>query len=302
MNKTASAVLIAGGLMMSVMTSSCQTMPPVMTYADFQDLEQPASPRALAYGDDPLQHVDLWSPRGAGPHPVVFMVHGGCWQTNIATAEIMNRMAQAFVDKGVAVWNVEYRGVDVDGGGYPGTFADIAAVSDLLRDKGADYGLDTSRTVALGHSAGGHLAIWMAGRGRIGTDSPLHASDAQKLRAVISIGGLPDLEQARVEAAGACGSDTVDRLVGQGRSNPFADTSPVELLPIGIPQVLVSGEADVIAPPRFAHDYAAKVRKNGEDIRVIDVPDQGHFELITPGTRAGDTVVDIALEYLEAGR
>lgn len=284
--------------MMSLLGSSCQSVPAVMTYADFQKLEQPAAPRAIAYGDDPLQHVELWMPKGAGPHPVVFLVHGGCWQSRIASVEIMNRMAQSFVERGVAVWNVEYRGVDMDGGGYPGTFADIAAAADLLETNGAELGLDPSRTVAVGHSAGGHLAIWLAGRNKIGADSPLHAEGPLKLRAVVSIGGLPDLEEARVKASGACGADTIDRLVGEGRSNPFADTSPVELLPIGTPQVLVSGDADVIAPPRFAESYASKVRDSGEAIEVVTLPDQGHFELITPGTKAGDTVIDIALTHL----
>ena len=284
--------------MMSVLGSSCQSLPEVMTYADFQKLEQPASPRAIPYGDDPLQHVDLWLPEGNGPHPVVFLVHGGCWQTRIAQAHIMNRMAEAFVKRGVAVWNIEYRGVDVDGGGYPGTFADVAAAADLLEMRGGEFGLDISRVVAVGHSAGGHLALWLAGRHKIGATSPLHTDAPLDLNAVVSIGGLPDLENARVEASGACGADTIDLLVGASRDDRFADTSPVELLPLGTLQVLVSGGEDVIAPPRFAQGYAAKVEVGGDVVRVVSIPDQGHFELITPGTKAGDKLIDLAVEQL----
>lgn len=297
--KLRGTLLIAGGLMMSVLGSSCQSLPEVMTYTDFQQLEQPTSPRAIAYGDDLLQHVELWLPEGKGPHPVVFLVHGGCWQTRIAKADIMNRMADEFVKRGVAVWNIEYRGVDVEGGGYPGTFADVAAAADLLEQRGERFGLDTSRVVAVGHSAGGHLALWLAGRHKIEADSPLHADDPPGLKAVISIGGLPDLEEARVEASGACGADTIDLLVGTSRDDRFADTSPVELLPLGTPQVLVSGGEDVIAPPRFAQGYAAKVEASGDDVRVVTIPSQGHFELITPGTKAGDKVIDLALEHLD---
>lgn len=283
---------------MSVTGSSCQTVPDVMTYADFQQLEQPASPQAIAYGDDPLQHVNLWLPESNGPHPVVVLIHGGCWQSSIAKADIMNRMADAFVRRGIAVWNVEYRGVDVAGGGYPGTFQDVAAAADLLESKAGELGLDASRAVAVGHSAGGHLALWLAGRSRIGEESPLYGSGTLPLRAVVSIGGLPDLEKARVEASGACGAETIDRLIGADREKPFSDTSPVELLPLGRKQIMISGDADVIAPPTFAESYANKAKASGDETRIITVPAQGHFELITPGTKAGDMVIDMAIEHL----
>lgn len=130
----------------------------------------------IAYGTDTLQHVDLWRPAGKGPFPVVLMIHGGCWRTDVATADIMDPAARDFRDRGVAVWNVEYRGVDRPGGGYPGTFLDIATAADLLRSTSLRFGLKTDKIVAIGHSDGGHLALWLAARPHVPLSSRLHAA------------------------------------------------------------------------------------------------------------------------------
>lgn len=261
-----------------------------MRYAAFQQLPQPPAPGPiLAYGADPLQHVELWKPAGKGPFPVVLMLHGGCWQTGVAKADIMHMLAADLVKRGIAVWNVEYRGVDVPGGGYPGTFEDVAAAADLLGRDGPKLGLDTRRVVAVGHSAGGHLALWLAGRHGIAKSSVLWRAHPLPIAGVLSQGGLPDLPLAKSDAAEACGADTVDRLVGPpttAHPDPYADTSADRLLPNGVAQALVSGAADPIAPPRFAATWVAKAKAAGDPVTSIVVPDQGHFELITPGTPA----------------
>ena len=272
-----------------------------MSHADFQQLAQPACARTIAYGDDPLQHVELWRPAGPGPFPVMILVHGGCWQTAVAGAETMRLVAGALARRGVAVWNVEYRGVDVPGGGYPGTFADVATAADLLGERGEEFGLIPRGVVAMGHSAGAHLAFWLAARHRIARGSALYAADPLPLRGVVSLGGLLDLKAARTEVAEACGVDTVDRLIGRatpGRPDPFADTSPEALLPIGTRQMLVSGAADVIAPPHVASRYVAMARAHGEDVASMTIAGQGHFELIAPGTPAGEAALDAALALL----
>lgn len=273
----------------------------IMSYADFQQLPQPAPPAILAYGSDPLQHVELWRPVGHGPFPVVVLIHGGCWQTAIAEAGIMRRLAAAFVHKGVAVWNVDYRGIDRPGGGYPGTFQDVAAAADLLRDRGASLALDPNRVVAVGHSAGGHLAFWLAGRPAIAEESMVWTDQPLALRGVVSLGGLLDLAEVRFAAAEACGVHTVDRLVGPAtaaRPDPYSDTSPMSLAPLGVAQVLVSGDADTIAPPCLADQYAAKVRARGDNVQTLTIANQGHFELITPGRPAGDAAIAAALRLL----
>ena len=261
-----------------------------MRYADFQRLVQPPAPGPiLPYGTDPLQHVELWKPAGKGPFPAVLMLHGGCWQTGVAKADIMHLLAADLVKRGIAVWNVEYRGVDVPGGGYPGTFEDVAAAADMLGRDGPRLGLDTRRVVAVGHSAGGHLALWLAGRHRIARTSVLWSADPLPIVGVLSQGGLPDLPLAKSDAAEACGADTVDRLVGprtEAHPDPYADTSADRLLPNGVAQALISGAQDPIAPPRFAEAWVAKAHTAGDRVTSAIVPEQGHFELITPGTPA----------------
>ena len=283
-------------------SSSGEQSPELMSYGDFQKLAQPAAPRTIMYGADPLQHVELWTPAGCGPFPVVIVIHGGCWQTAIAKADIMHRVAQALACRGVVAWNIEYRGIDVAGGGYPGTFEDVAAAADMVGTRANQYNLDPQNVVAVGHSAGAHLALWLAGRGRIEADSSLRAECPQRLRGVVALGGLHDLEEARTRAAEACGGDTVDRLVGRATAkhpDPFGDTSPVSLLPVGIPQVLISGSADTIAPPQFASDYAGKAVASGDKLTTRTIESQGHFELITPGTTAGDAAIDAVLALVQ---
>lgn len=262
-----------------------------MTYAEFRSrvVQPPAPGPIIAYGADPLQHVELWRPAGAGPFPVVLMIHGGCWQTGVARSDIMHALAADLMTRGIAVWNIEYRGVDVPGGGYPGTFLDVAAAADMLGREGPKLGLDTKRVVALGHSAGGHLALWLAARPGIAKTSRLWSAHPLRITAALSVGGLPDLERARTEAAGACGADTVERLVGKPtpeRPDVYADTSPSALLPLGVPQQLLSGANDSISPPAYSQAYAREAAAAGDQVAVIVAPDAGHFELITPSAEA----------------
>ncbi len=274
-------VLAAGAALIAASGELAATM----QWPDLLDRPRPAADRRIAYGRDPLQHVDLWLPAGAAPHPVVLMVHGGCWQTDIADASIMNYIADALRARGIAVWNIEYRGVDRPGGGYPGTFLDVAAAADALGKSGPALGLKVDRVVAFGHSAGGHLALWLAARPKIAATSPLHVGHPLPIGTAISIGGLPDLEAATTPPGDTCGADAVHKLTGD-RPNRYADTSPVALLPFATPQVLVNATRDPIAPPAFAEAYAAKARAKGLTVRRVTVPDEGHVELIAPGSAA----------------
>lgn len=137
-----------------------------LTWPDLTKRPRPAPDATFSYGSDAYQKVDLWLPKsnGKAPRPVVVMVHGGCWQTAIADRTLMNWVADDLRGRGYAVWNIDYRGVDRPGGGYPGTFADAATATDLLRAQAKRYRLDLARVVAVGHSAGGHLALWLAAR------------------------------------------------------------------------------------------------------------------------------------------
>ena len=247
---------------------------------------RPSADATVSYGDDNMQKVDVWLPAGPGPHPVVVMVHGGCWQTSIADRTLMDWAAGDLRDSGIAVWNIDYRGVDRKGGGYPGTFADAAAAADLLLTESTRFKLDMSRIVALGHSAGGHLALWLAGRSRLPRLSALYVRQPLPIRHVISLGGLPDLEATAASPDNGCGTKVIERLVGSDRGDPFADTSVPRLFPLGIAQTLINGREDRIIPYRMATDYVARAQSAGDRADLITIPDTGHVELVTPGTSA----------------
>jgi acetyl esterase/lipase len=262
--------------------------PRLLEWPDLMGRPRPEPDATIAYGDDPLQIADLWLPKGKGPFAIVLMVHGGCWQSNVADRRIMNWAADDLRRRGIAVWNIEYRGVDRKGGGYPGTFLDVAAAADALRAQAKLRPLDLDRLVAIGHSAGGHLALWLAGRRRIARGSPLHANSPVPIRAAVSLGGLPDLELAARDPANGCGTQVVGRLTGGGPRgrDPFADTSVPRLAPLGVRQALINGTRDPIIPPGWAGDYAGKMRAAGDRVVVRMIDGAGHAELIAPETGA----------------
>jgi acetyl esterase/lipase len=276
----------------------------LMVWPDLLERPRPEPSATISYGEAQMQRVDLWLPDGAGPHPTVLMVHGGCWQTEIADRRIMNWIADDLRRRGIAVWNIDYRGVDRPGGGYPGTFADAAAAADALLLHAARYKLDLEPLVATGHSAGGHLALWLAARGApkvnaanplIPRGSPLLTPVSVRIDTVVSLGGLPDLELAATPPGSGCGTEIIEKLVGPATSssrNVYADTSVPRLAPLGVKQVLINGRQDRIIPTDYATDYQAKMRVAGDDVRVRFVDRTGHVELIAPESAAWAAAVE----------
>lgn len=266
-----------------------------MTYSGFKTLPQPKGGEKIAYGSAPSQYVELWAPAGPGPHPVVILLHGGCWQHEVADIGYMNAPALDLQKRGIAVWDVEYRRVDEPGGGYPGTFQDVARAIDLLRQEAPKHNLDLKRVIALGHSAGGHLGLWAAGRARLPRSSPLYTADPLPIHAVVSLGGLPDLKGTAEAIGQVCGDNIVARLTGPatpGHPDVFADTSPVSLLPIGAPAVMIHGVYDSISPPWHGSNYRGLARAKGDQVEVLVIPDAGHFELVWPKSEAWKQIAD----------
>ncbi len=262
---------------------------PLLTWPDLTSRARPAPDATVSYGSDAYQKVDVWIPKGAGQHPVVLMVHGGCWQTEIADRTLMNWIADDLRGRGIAVWNIDYRGVDRPGGGYPGTFQDAAAAADALAANAARYHLDLKRVVAVGHSAGGHLALWLAGRAKLPKGSVLRTAHPLPIKHVVSLGGLPDLEATAASPDNGCGTDIIARLTGPAtpaHPDVFADTSVPRLLPIGVPQDLVNGENDRIIPMRLGTSYVAQASKAGDKAVLHRIPATGHVELIAPESAA----------------
>jgi acetyl esterase/lipase len=267
---------------------SAKAQPKLMDWPDLMARPLPKATAQIAYGPDPLQIAEVWRPDGKGPFPTVLMIHGGCWRSGLANLHIMDYAAEDLRRRGVAVWNIEYRGVDRPGGGYPGTFQDVNAAADALVAHGRDFGLRTDKIVVLGHSAGGHLALWLAARPILPRNSPLRDNRRLSIAWAVSLGGLPDL----ATATEGCGEKTVAMLLaGANASDPLADTSPASLLPGPAPRMLIHGARDDTSPPKQGKAYVAKARA-ARDIRAWSyaVPGDGHVEEIAPGSRTWSAV------------
>lgn len=276
-------------------------MPDLMSWPDLTGQPLPSASTSVRTGPLDTDVVDVWLPEGEGPHPTVLMVHGGCWQKAIADRTLMNYAAAALRDEGMAVWNIEYRGVDEAGGGYPGTYQDVARAVDALGAYGPALGLEVSNVVAIGHSAGGHLALWAAARPKLPETSPLYEADPLAIKGVVNVGGLADLEASAPVTQAGCLADIMNKLTGLPigeRANVFADTSPAEMLPLGVRQVSLNGANDKIAPPVLGKAYSEKAGAAGDPAVYVEIPRTGHVELVAPGTAAFDAEIAILQDML----
>ena len=280
-------------------------MTQLITWPDLLNRPKPSPTHTIKWGKGATDEVDLWLPDGAGPHPVVLMVHGGCWQKAVADRTIMNWAAEDLRKQGLAVWNIEYRGVDEPGGGYPGTFLDVAHAADALRDNAGKYNLKLDKVAAFGHSAGGHLALWLAARHRLPASSPLRMDNPLPITGVLNAGGLADLKASAPVTAADCLADIMDKLTGQpsaSRPDVFSDTSPAEMLPIGATIYVLSGDSDRISPPSLGRDLWQRA-SNAGDLALINIVEKtGHVELVAPGTVAFDRVIETLHNVMTIGR
>ena len=274
-----------------------------INYTDLLARPRPGSTQRIHYGDAPSQFADLWLPSGNDSHRVVVMIHGGCWRADLPGLELMAYAAEDLRRHGTAVWNVEYRRLGELGGGYPGSFEDIANAIDWLRKLAKGSRLDLGNVMAVGHSSGGHLALWAAARRRLSRSSSLYHDNPLPIRGVISLAGIGDLSKYRLQGPPACGgARIIDLLVGKGSRGPwdiFADTSPAEMLPIGVPQAIISGALDPIVPAAFGHAYAAKAAAAGDSVQEITITDADHFELIDPELSAFKKVRSVIAQFQE---
>ena len=259
-----------------------------MTLEEYMSLSGREPNARLTYGKAPSQFVELFVPPGEGPFPVVVLIHGGCWVKEFQGLVQMRNLAGALTGQGIAVWNVEYRRIDEDGGGYPGTYQDAAAALDMLIAEANARHLDTNRLVLMGHSAGGHLVQWLAGRRNLPTTSPLYQANAFPIREVIALGSIGDLRNRTITLKETCGIDPL-KLTGRpsaARSDVYADTSPAELVPNGSHTVLINGALDHVSPPQTALDYAKRARKAGDVAETIVLPQASHFDEVSASSPA----------------
>ncbi len=265
-----------------------------LEFTDLLARPRPAASERIQYGAAPSEFADLWLPPGAGPRRVVVLIHGGCWRANLPGVDLTAYAAEDLRQHGFAVWNIEYRRLGEDGGGYPGSYQDVATAVDWLRKLPKSDRLDLRHVIAVGHSSGGHLALWTAARPRLPKSSPLYASNPLPIEGVVSLAGIGDLDAYRRNGPQACGGpgvvEAVAGLAARGPFDVFTDTSPVMLLPLGVPQAIVSGARDPIVPPAFGKAYAARAAAAGDRVEEVTLPDAAHFELIDPQSPAFATV------------
>ncbi len=252
------------------------------------------------YGNHPQQVADLWlpSPRpGSQRRAVVVLVHGGYWRPGF-DRRYMQALALDVVDRGWAAWNLDYRPSGPGGGGWPGTFVDVATGVDRLVDAAGRHPLDLSRVVTVGHSAGGCLALWAAARPGLPAGAP-GAAPKVPMAAAVSQAGVNNLVAGAFEDLG---QGAVEALMGAGPNEDperYALASPVERLPIGVPQVLVHGTDDEVVPLQQSSAYAAKAERAGDDATLLTIEGADHFDVIDPLHRAWREVVERLTPFLD---
>ncbi len=288
-----SIVAVSGALCVSLTALSGQTAAPpaFMRPADLGKLPMPPADHTLPYGQDTNQIGELRLPAGPGPHPIIVLVHGGCWMPQ--AARYLAAMGDTLKGDGIASWNIEYRRLGQPGGGWPGTYLDVGHAIDYLRGLAAPYKLDLNRVVVLGHSAGGHLAMWAGTRQRIVPKSPLFISEPLPIRGVINLAGTIDMTANIAHMEEMCRGPVVTNMLGGTPSavpERYKEASANTMLPLRVPQILIWGDHEDFVPQPLAEQYISAATRSGDRARLVLVPAAGHFETASPFTPAWPVV------------
>ena len=287
---TRAATLVMTGIFS--LSSQADPVPPeIMSATALADFSEPEADHVIPYGDNPLQFGELRLPEGDGPFPVVVLIHGGCWMSEYDIAH-SRKLAAAFPRAGIASWSLEYRRIGDPGGAWPGTFDDIEAGYRFLSELIDEYMLDPNRVVLAGHSAGGHLALWIAQRIEERQPASVIAP-----RGVLGLAPAPDLEF--LYEHGTC-DNAVSKLMGGSPEDfpeRYAAGSVANRIPQRTSQIAVIGRYDETWRPVGVR-YAMAAAKQDAPIEVIDAPESGHFEMIDPDSTTWPLVLDAARRLL----
>lgn len=230
------------------------------------------------YGQDPNQFVDVRLPKGRGPHPIVFFIHGGYWRAKYDLT-YAGHLCAALKKTGIATWNVEYRRVGNPGGGWPGTFEDIRSAYHVLHGHQNDVlaSLDLKHLCVAGHSAGGQLALCLA-------------AFEKSVTRVLSLAGVLDLHRAW--ELHLSNDAVVEFLGGTPTEVPdhYREASPAERSIPNAVQKLIHGAKDDTVPYEISRNYAERKKKSGEKVELITLPGAGHFEIVDPGSAVWNKV------------
>lgn len=231
----------------------------------------PTADASLRYGNDEHQFGDLRLPKGSGPFPAAMFIHGGFWRARYDLAHA-GFLCAALTRAGFVTWNLEYRRVGNPGGGWPGSFEDVTAGYQFLKQLAGKYSIDPKRILVLGHSSGGQLALALA-------------AHHNNMRAVVSLAGVVDLRRAWDLHLS---NDAVAEFLGGPPDrvpDHYHEASPAEL-DIHCKQQLIQGAEDDIVPVQMSRDYTKRKQQKRENVNLLEIPKAGHFEIIDPQSKA----------------
>ena len=269
----------------------------------------------ISYGQDPMQYGELSLPEGDGPFPVVTFLHAGCWRSSEAMINSYRAMAAAMLEQGVAAWNMQYRGATSPGGGWPGTWLDIANGFDALEEIAQSYPIDLQKAIVVGHSSGGHYGAWLAMRSQLPPNSEIYVKPKVNPMALVMADAY--INPLLIDSIGDtgeiyCGEPLLEKLVGgpvEDNINNFLQISPLEWLPWGIPQdFIVSTYRYPLSLPRElaqgktsmrkVPDYPALAVLAGDEINVRLISNEGHGNFVREGERGYYATISAVLRLL----
>jgi acetyl esterase/lipase len=262
-----------------------------------------------------MQYGELTLPEGDGPFPVVTFLHAGCWMSTDGMINSYRAMAKAVAAQGIAAWNVQYRGATSEGGGWPGTWHDIANGFDALVDLAEDYPLDLEQAIVVGHSSGGHFGAWLATRSQLPKDSEIYVEPALNPKALVMADAY--INPMVIDSIGTsgeiyCGEPLLEKLTGapvDEKGANFKAISPLEWLPWGIPQeYIVSTYRYPLSVPRelaqgktalqTLPDYPALAIIAGDEVNVRILSNEDHGAFVREGSRGYQATISAVLRLL----
>jgi acetyl esterase/lipase len=258
---------------------------------DVLALPPPPFDHRVAYGVGPAQFGELRLPKGKKHPPLLVVIHGGFWRAQYDLGHI-GHLCAALTRQGFATWSLEYRRVGMDGGGFPGTLADVALAADFIPKLAERFSLEAGKTIVTGHSAGGHLALWLCGRHHIPESSPLAARQPFRFHGAVPLAPVSDLARAFKLRLG---NGIVETFLGgapEAVPASYAAASPAQLLPLGVPQIVLHGTEDDTVPFSLSKEFVADAVGRGDSATLRTLSGLGHFEPIDPDSAAWPVLLE----------
>jgi acetyl esterase/lipase len=249
---------------------------------DILSLSPPPADASIHYGNAPQQFGDLRLPAATTPHPVLVNIHGGFWRNKYDLTHA-GHLCAALTRHGIATWNLEYRRVGDDGGGWPGTFRDILDGYRFVAQIAHKYKLDPHRIMIMGHSAGGELALALASR---------ESAKAISLAGVLDLHRAWELRLSNNAVAEFLGGPP-DRV-----PEHYLEADPMQLK-VRQEQWLVHGTIDDIVPVALSRHYYEQKKKKGEQVHLLELENANHFDLIDPRSAAWPKIEEIVIKALK---